>query len=84
MQKPALTEMLSGILLCLFRIYTNIGADKTKATTYPGFGARRIAIVFDAIRSVEKPMIYMPVFTISGAKTLLKNVLVLGCSFLIY
>ena len=57
MANPALTDMLSGILLYLFKKNTNIGAVNNRAVTYPGLGAILKARVFAVIKAVLKPII---------------------------
>ena len=53
---PAFSEILDAFLFPSNK-YTNIGAVKSNVTTYPGFGANLIAMVFAAIRAVEKDTI---------------------------
>ena len=54
MQKPAFTDILSGILLYLFKAKTKRGAVNKIAVTYPGFAAMRKAKVLAIMRMLLK------------------------------
>ena len=55
--KPAFSVNLPLDLFLELSKNTNTGAVNNNVTTYPGFGANRIAIVLAAIKAAENPTI---------------------------